>query len=69
MLFHDCATAPSPRCVRIFLAEKGVTVPVRQVDLMGGEHMGPAFRARFQEAFDIALDKAPLHTTTEGEEK
>ena len=31
--------------------------------------MGPAFRARFQEAFDIALDKAPLHTTTEGEEK
>ena len=31
--------------------------------------MGPAFRARFQEAFDMALDKAPLHTTTEGEEK
>ena len=31
--------------------------------------MGPAFRARFQEAFDIALDKAPLHTTTEGEEE
>jgi hypothetical protein len=28
-----------------------------------------AFRARFQEAFDIALDKAPLHTTTEGEEE
>ncbi|PTX47271.1 hypothetical protein D2N39_21845 [Gemmobacter lutimaris] len=31
--------------------------------------MGPAFRARFQEAFDLALDKAPLHTTPEGEEK
>lgn len=31
--------------------------------------MGPAFRARLQEAFDIALDKAPLHTKTEGEEK
>jgi hypothetical protein len=31
--------------------------------------MGPAFRARFQEAFDVALDKAPLQTTTEGEEK
>ena len=31
--------------------------------------MGPAFRARFQEAFDIALDKAPLHKTSEGEEK
>jgi len=31
--------------------------------------MGPAFRARFQEAFDLALDKAQLQTTTEGEEK
>ena len=45
MLFHDCATAPRPRCVRIFLAEKGVTVPVQKVDLMGGEHRGPAIRA------------------------
>ena len=31
--------------------------------------MGPAFRARFQEAFDMALDKAPLQTKTEGDEK
>lgn len=31
--------------------------------------MGPAFRARFQEAFDVALNKAPLQSTTEGEEK
>lgn len=31
--------------------------------------MGPAFRARFQEAFDMALNEAPLHTTTEGEQK
>ena len=31
--------------------------------------MGPAFRARLQEAFDLALDKAPPHKTTEGEEK
>ena len=31
--------------------------------------MGPAFRARFQEAFDMALNKAPLHTSTEGDEK
>ena len=30
--------------------------------------MGPAFRARFQEAFDKALDKAPPHRKTEGEE-
>jgi len=33
MKFYDCATAPSPRRVRIFLAEKGLTVPTVQVDL------------------------------------
>jgi hypothetical protein len=27
MKFYDCATAPSPRRVCIFLAEKGITVP------------------------------------------
>jgi len=45
MLFHACSTAPSPRLVRIFIAEKGIEVPTRQVDLRGGEHLSPAFRA------------------------
>ncbi len=45
MLFYDCSTAPSPRLVRIFIAEKGIEVPTRQVDLRGGEHLSPAFRA------------------------
>ena len=45
MKFYDCATAPSPRRVRIFLAEKGITVPTVQVDLRNGEHFGAAFRA------------------------
>lgn len=44
MKFYDCATAPSPRRVRIFLAEKGITVPVVQVNLREGEHLQPAFR-------------------------
>jgi glutathione S-transferase len=44
MQFYDCATAPSPRRVRIFLAEKGITVPTVQVDLRNGEHLQPAFR-------------------------
>jgi glutathione S-transferase len=44
MRFYDCATAPSPRRVRIFLAEKRVTVPTVQVDLRGGEHLMPPFR-------------------------
>ena len=37
MKFYDCVTAPSPRRVRIFLAEKGLTVPTVQVDLRNGE--------------------------------
>lgn len=45
MKFYDCTTAPSPRRVRIFLAEKGITVPTVQVDLRGGEQFGEAFRA------------------------
>jgi glutathione S-transferase len=44
MKFYDCATAPSPRRVRIFLAEKGLSVPTVQVDLRNGEHLRPAFR-------------------------
>ena len=43
--FYDCVTAPSPRRVRIFLAEKGLTVPTVQVDLRNGEQFTPAFRA------------------------
>ena len=35
--------APSPRRVRIFLAEKGITVPCEQVDLMKLEHRSPDF--------------------------
>ncbi|WP_315743526.1 MULTISPECIES: glutathione S-transferase family protein [unclassified Bradyrhizobium] len=45
MKLYDCATAPSPRRVRIFLAEKGLTIPTVQVDLRGGEQFTPAFRA------------------------
>ena len=44
MKFYDCATAPSPRRVRIFLAEKGITVPTVQVNLREGEHLTAAFR-------------------------
>src|SRR2546429_9854745 len=45
MKFYDCAVAPSPRRVRIFLAEKGLTVPTVQVDLRNCEQFSPAFRA------------------------
>jgi glutathione S-transferase len=44
MLFYDCTTAPSPRRVRIFRAEKGIRVATVQVDLRSGEQFGSAFR-------------------------
>jgi len=45
MKFYDCATAPSPRRVRVFLAEKAITIPTIQIDLRNGEQFTPAFRA------------------------
>ncbi len=45
MKLYDCSTAPSPRRVRIFLAEKGISVPTVQVDLRNGEQFSPEFRA------------------------
>jgi glutathione S-transferase len=45
MKLYDCAMAPSPRRVRIFLAEKGITVPTVQVDLRNGEQFAESFRA------------------------
>jgi glutathione S-transferase len=43
MKLYDCKPAPSPRRVRIFLAEKNVTLPAVQVDLKGGEQLRPEF--------------------------
>lgn len=45
MLLHDYK-APSPRRVRIFLAEKGLRVPTVIVDLAKGEQFAPAYRAK-----------------------
>jgi len=44
MKFYDCTTAPSPRRVRIFLAEKGISLETVQVDLRNGEQFSDAFR-------------------------
>ena len=41
---YDCATAPSPRRARIFLAEKGIAWDTVQVDLRSGEQLGEAFK-------------------------
>jgi len=45
MKFYDCKTAPSPRRVRIFLAEKGIDIETVQIDLGKGEQFSNEFRA------------------------
>ena len=42
MKLYDYTRAPNPRRVRIFLAEKGITVPMVQLDLFQGAHLTPA---------------------------
>jgi len=44
-LYIDAGRAPNPRRVRIFLAEKGVTLPTEPVDLGAQAHKAPEFRA------------------------
>ena len=46
MRLYDSAAAPNPRRVRIFLAEKGVTVPTEQVDIAAAANRGAEFRAK-----------------------
>jgi len=44
MKFYDCRTAPSPRRVRIFAAEKGMQLETVEVDLRSGEQFTTEFR-------------------------
>jgi glutathione S-transferase len=43
---YDSTLAPNPRRVRIFLAEKGVTVPSVQVDIAKAENRQPPYLAK-----------------------
>ena len=45
MKFYDCKTAPSPRRVRIFIAEKNIEVETIEVNLASREQLGAAFKA------------------------
>jgi glutathione S-transferase len=45
MKLYDSPTAPNARRVRIFLAEKGLSIPTEAVDLGRMEHRGDQFRA------------------------
>ena len=39
---------PNPRALRMFLAEKGLTVPMQDVDLMAAENRKPPYTERNQ---------------------
>ncbi len=45
MKLYDGGRAPNPRRVKVFLAEKGITVPVEPVDLGKLAHKSPAYTA------------------------
>src|SRR5580693_4303725 len=45
MKLYDGGRAPNPRRVRIFLAEKGVEIPLESVDLGALEHKTESFTA------------------------
>ena len=45
MKLYDGGRAPNPRRVKVFLAEKGITVPIEQVDLGKMAHKSPAYAA------------------------
>lgn len=45
MKLYDGGRAPNPRRVRIFLAEKGISVPLQPVDMAAKQHLSEAFTA------------------------
>jgi glutathione S-transferase len=45
MKLYDGGRAPNPRRVRVFLAEKGITVPAEQIDLGAMAHKSEAYTA------------------------
>ncbi|MBL0923531.1 MAG: glutathione S-transferase family protein [Sphingomonadaceae bacterium] len=48
MLLYDAAApAPNPRRVRMYLAEKGISVPTKQLSIMSGEHKSAEFTAKY----------------------
>ncbi len=66
MLLYDFSLAPNPRRVRMFLAEKGVSVPTVQVNLRQGEHLNDEFKQTNPAVIvpALSLDDGTLLTET-----
>jgi glutathione S-transferase len=46
MKLYDYKAAPNPRRVRIYMAEKGIDIPLIPVDIMKREQKSPDFLAK-----------------------
>jgi glutathione S-transferase len=46
MKLYDFVGAPNPKKVRVYLAEKGITIPLVPVDIVTGENRKPDFLAK-----------------------
>lgn len=46
MKLYDFHYAPNPRKLRVYLAEKGISIPLAPVNLMQGEQSAPGFLAK-----------------------
>lgn len=70
MKFYDCSTAPSPRLVRIFIAEKGIAdrLETVEVNLREGEHLSEAYRKinPYCTTPALELDDGTVFTSTQG---
>ena len=66
MLLYDGGRAPNPRRVRIFLAEKGIEVPMKSVDMTALGHRSPEITALnpFQRLPVLVLDDGTVLTET-----
>ncbi len=64
MLLYDGGRAPNPRRLRIFLAEKGIEVPSKPVDMTNLEHRSPEVTALnpFQRLPVLVLDDGTVLT-------
>ncbi len=47
MLYDAAMPAPNPRRVRMFLAEKGITIPMTLLSIVAGEHKAPDFTNKY----------------------
>lgn len=64
MKLYDSGRAPNPRRTRIFLAEKGISVPTEQVDMMAMQHKTPEYAAinPLQRMPALVLDEGTIIT-------